>query len=453
MVQAVHVSGVPVTSVTSTSSAGKSAHGKSAHGKVEHKAERNTDSDRPFAKEAQRNRGKSKDKNGGLPELETGLPPGWQKGYDSLHRLYYYNSYLGESSWTPPPGSHLHPKHESAHRRGHSSSGGARRRQHRGRHVSRGGRDDGDGTSRSSVSAHSTSGGGGGDVKGHKGDKSKYDFTGRAARKDFLSFLGSMVKSARKAHDKAETMHRRAIAKRAKAFISGKMSSRDAHKALDSFWQSVDDSDEKKNRPAHHKVPPAVPTGVERDAGAASTSSHVQVHKSIHVLNHPRPRSPSSKPSADSASDGASSSHHEQEDKAKIVAAVSSSREVDHSGMSKEASTASTQTLAASPPPAPAPAPASRSSANAAADTRRGYLGLPTGKAAAVSIPRHKMTSDESHLKLQGYFSGISLILSPSRVLFLVRSVGGARAASWRWSREGANSGCRIESVACMQDF
>jgi len=34
-------------------------------------------------------------------------------------------------------------------------------------------------------------------------------------------------------------------------------------------------------------------------------------------------------------------------------------------------------------------------------------MGLPTGKAAAVAIPRHKMTSDESHLKLQGYFSGL----------------------------------------------
>jgi hypothetical protein len=72
-------------------------------------------------------------------------------------------------------------------------------------------------------------------------------------------------------------MHRQAIAKRAKAFISGKMSSQDAHKALDNFWKSVDDTDEQKNHPAHHTTPPAVPTGVERHAQKSSRQTFSKV--------------------------------------------------------------------------------------------------------------------------------------------------------------------------------
>jgi len=34
-------------------------------------------------------------------------------------------------------------------------------------------------------------------------------------------------------------------------------------------------------------------------------------------------------------------------------------------------------------------------------------LGLPTGRAAAVPNPAREMTSDESHLKLEGYFSSL----------------------------------------------
>ena len=93
-----------------------------------------------------------------------------------------------------------------------------------------------------------------------------------------------------------------------------------------------------------------------------------------------------------------SSSHRKHEDKAESVAPGSTS---------KAASSASTQTLAASS--APAPAPASVISAGANAGSERGFLGLPTGKSAAVPIPKHKMTSDESHQKLEGYFSGVSL--------------------------------------------
>jgi hypothetical protein len=93
------------------------------------------------------------------------------------------------------------------------------------------------------------------------------------------------------------------------------------------------------------------------------------------------------------------------------VAPGSSGRAVDHSSSrsssSKAASSASTQTLAASS--APAPAPASAISAGANAGSEKGFLGLPTGKSAAVPIPKHKMTSDESHQKLEGYFSGVSL--------------------------------------------
>ncbi len=191
MAQAVHVSGVRVTTVTSPTSSGS----ESRHGKREHEHERKTDTDHPAS------RSKSKDQDAGLPHLQNGLPPGWQKGYDSLHRIYYYNSYLGESSWTPPPGSHLHAKHGSVHKRAQASSVGGQRRRHRGRHASEGAGDSEDAERRSSSSAHSSSSGGDDDIKGQAGDKSKsnkskYDFTGRAARKDFLSFLGSMVTSA-----------------------------------------------------------------------------------------------------------------------------------------------------------------------------------------------------------------------------------------------------------------
>eukprot|EP00961_Rhodomonas_salina_P092244 1241256-Rhodomonas_salina.1 len=31
---------------------------------------------------------------------------GWHKGFDTMHRAYYYNSDLGKSSWKPPAGSH-----------------------------------------------------------------------------------------------------------------------------------------------------------------------------------------------------------------------------------------------------------------------------------------------------------------------------------------------------------
>ena len=110
-----------------------------------------------------------------------------------------------------------------------------------------------------------------------------------------------------------------------------------------------------------------------------------------------------SKPSAAESS----SSHRKHEDKAESVAPGSSDRAVDHSSSSKAVSSASTQTLAASS--APAPAPASAISAGANAGSENGFLGLPTGKSAAVPIPKHKMTSDESHQKLEGYFSGISL--------------------------------------------
>jgi hypothetical protein len=197
VVQAVHVSGVPETTASSPTSSGS----ESGHGKREHEHERKTDTDHPAAKSAQHSRSTRKDQDAELPHLQNGLPPGWQKGYDSLHRIYYYNSYLGESSWTPPPGSHLHAKHQSAHKRAHASSGGDQRRRHRGRHASEGAGDSEDAEKRSSSSAHSSSSGGDGEIKGQAGDKgkynkSKYDFTGRAARKDFLSFLGSMVTSA-----------------------------------------------------------------------------------------------------------------------------------------------------------------------------------------------------------------------------------------------------------------
>ena len=148
-----------------------------------------------------------------------------------------------------------------------------------------------------------------------------------------------------------------------------------------------------------------------------------------------------SKPSAAESS----SSHRKHEDKAEgaeSVAPGSNGRAVDHSSSSsgssssssssKGASSASTQTLEASS--APAPAPTSAISAGANGGSEKGFLGLPTGKSAAVPIPKHKMTSDESHQKLEGYFSGISLYFvhfPPSFALSLC-----SRPPAFCWWRE-----------------
>ena len=90
-------------------------------------------------------------KSAHVADQSNGLPAGWQKGYDSLHRLYYYNSYLGESSWTPPPGSHLHDvnRRGDAERRRHVSrrrvGGGDHDHERRIRHSSEShGRKEGD---------------------------------------------------------------------------------------------------------------------------------------------------------------------------------------------------------------------------------------------------------------------------------------------------------------------
>lgn len=157
------------------------------------------------------------------------------------HRRYYYNSYLGESSWTPPPGSHLHTKHAAALKRVQASAADAHHQQPTSEKA-----DAGDPSSRRQGGGEESKEGVGGHSKGD--NAAKYDYTGRAARKDFLSFLGNMVTSAKKAHDTAESLHRRAIAKRARAFISGKMNAHEAHKAFDSFWQSVDAVTNKENQ-------------------------------------------------------------------------------------------------------------------------------------------------------------------------------------------------------------
>jgi len=339
---------------------------------------------------------------GGLPDLHNGLPPGWQQGYDSLHRLYYYNSYLGESSWTPPPGSHLHVKHAAVRKRA------SRRRASRGNHERGRGRVSGAGERENGESAESRRGGG-----AAREGSGNHDYTGRAARKDFLSFLGHMVTTAEKAHDTAEEMHRRAIAKRAKAFISGKMSAQDAHKALESYWQSVDADDEKKTHPdaPSDVAPAAVPTGVEKSGGhAVGAGSHSAASTDVggrprRVLNHPRPPSP--RRSA-AASAGPSSAAAEEGPTAASSSAAGQrrARGRTHGAHGGVSTSAHTQTLAsAAGASSSSPARGGGGAQGGAAAASADYLGLPTGRSAAVPSPRQEMTSDESHLKLEGYFS------------------------------------------------
>ena len=184
-------------------------------------------------------------------------------------------------------------------------------------------------------------------------------------------------------------------------------------------------------------APAAVPTGIEKGQGTASKHENTQPRrhtqsKPRHVLNHPRPRSPRA-----SASHGPMTQDG-QEDVASVPAApVARGRVQTRSSSSSTISSASAkmQTLASSSTHIDFPWPRASSALSAAprhtatahhtataaitttshetsvssslsSHGRAGYMGLPSGRSAAVQIPRHKMTSDESHLKLQGYFSG-----------------------------------------------
>lgn len=143
--EAVHVSGVPVMSTASRSthpsedsereqrgarraSRGRGDDDKWASGDGEERAQEGRDANtsrgdgggdgRSRQSGGRRSRSsRRRGKSAHVTDQSNGLPPGWQKGYDSLHRLYYYNSYLGESSWTPPPGSHLHARRGDTERR------------------------------------------------------------------------------------------------------------------------------------------------------------------------------------------------------------------------------------------------------------------------------------------------------------------------------------------------
>ena len=194
-------------------------------------------------------------------------------------------------------------------------------------------------------------------------------------------------------------------------------------------------------------APAAVPTGIEKGQGTASKHENTQPRrhtqsKPRHVLNHPRPRSPRA-----SASHGPMTQDRQKNVESVPAAPGARGREQTRSSSSSTISSASAKmqtlasstlassTLASSSTHIDASWPRASSSLSAAPSNtatahhtatpaittsshetsvssslsshgRAGYMGLPTGRSAAVQIPRHKMTSDESHLKLQGYFSG-----------------------------------------------
>jgi len=150
-------------------------------------------------------------------EHDVGLPPGWHKGYDSLHRVYYYNSYLGESSWTPPPGSKI--IRESS--RGRTGPAAEEKPKEERRKAT------------SAVSSSDKA------AKPEREKRQNGDYTAREARRDFLGFLSNLVSSAQQAHQKVEAEHEKSWKKDAKQFVSGKMSDKQAHQAFDDFWNKL----------------------------------------------------------------------------------------------------------------------------------------------------------------------------------------------------------------------
>ena len=323
-----------------------------------------------------------------MPNFNNGLPAGWKKGIDSLHRTYYYNSYLGESSWTPPPGSHLHTRHE-ARRQAAASSDSARSHRHQ-RESSAMGDDH---------SSQSTAGHlhvrGGRRRGGHGGD----DYTARAAHKDFMSWLSHMFDSAREANQKAEALHRRTIASRAKPFVSGRMSAKESQSALNGFWNSVDaeDSEDAEHTGKSKVRAPArviANAHLKRDAssdGTITAPERVGANKLRRRISRSHSHSgPSQK--FDSRSVTGSRQGHLQQANSRVRGARGR----------KTARTSGTfpeEHVRSSASRSQGPRPVVGSTASAAS------FGLPVGNSAAISMTKHKLTSDEAHMKLEGYFS------------------------------------------------
>ena len=184
----------------------------------------------------------------------------------------------------------------------------------------------------------------------------------------------------------------------------------DAHAALDNFWQSVDAEDAKKTHPLSKTVAPAVATGVERNAAASHAHAsggareHGQVRES--TLASPQAHTGSSKQavqergeSGEAEGKGGGAEEVKREGSTEGGGAGGSGARVGTSAMAAQTRVAAaSQTLASS---------VSSSSSASPAGGKSSFLGLPSGKAPAVAIPRHQMTSHESNQKLDGYFSGV----------------------------------------------
>ena len=343
---------------------------------------------RPDVSSPGRNDASGKDSR--MPKFNNGLPAGWKKGIDSLHRTYYYNSYLGESSWTPPPGSHLHTRHV-ARRQAAASSDSARSHRHQRESSAMG-----DDHSSQSAAGHLHVRGG-----RRRGGHGGHDYTARAAHKDFMGWLSHMFDSARQANQKAEALHRRTIASRAKPFVSGKMSAKESQSALNGFWNSVDAEDsEDAERTGKSKVRAAARVianaHVKRDAssdGAIAPLERVGVSKLRRRISRSHSHSgPSQKFDSRSGTGSRMSQGHLQQANSRVRGARGRKT-------TRTSGTFPEEHFRSSASRSQGPRPVVGSTASAAS------FGLPVGNSAAISTTKHKLTSDEAHMKLEGYFS------------------------------------------------
>jgi len=103
-VQAVHVSGVPVTSMSSSKTESDSHHARSTDRSATTTTSEHTGKNSGGGGGGSSSQGNGVSGGGGsssrktgaeveqMPSLNNGLPPGWQKGYDSMHRSYVHTT-------------------------------------------------------------------------------------------------------------------------------------------------------------------------------------------------------------------------------------------------------------------------------------------------------------------------------------------------------------------------
>ena len=249
----------------------------------------------------------------------------------------------------------------------------------------------------------------------------KIDYTSQAAHKDFLSWLGSMFDTPNSAHDRKAAQHRAVDTGGAKPFVSGKMSAHDAHEAMDSFWQSVDAEDaslDKEHGQGNERArtAQAAASGEKegvRDSVRRAKRRVAQAHAHARIgrrydASHRRHASASTRSPGPSPEGGGRRGHEPRGERGRgrmsTISALSSSSASSVSRSTRSTTqlrTRSTAELASAAQPAATPA------ASGSVGEQVSF-GLPAGSSAAVQMPLHKLTSDESHLTLDGYFSGES---------------------------------------------